>query len=173
MKNLFVLLIGILFFCTELVFADSSPGKPGAKVAFTDKQVIQLQPSVPQELTLELISSADQLEYTLHTSDALDIQLLDGDIYTKNKPLKIRLQIKSNQVGRFYIHCQVTTKTGDEILVSTISRVVVSSDTDQAATSLTASAPYDLRLNKTNSTGDYKILPSTESVSTAVDKQDE
>lgn len=174
MKNLFVLLIGILFICTELAFADGSPGKPGAKATFTDKQVIQLQPSVPQELTLELISSADQLEYVLHTSDGLDIQLLDSEIYTKNKPLKIRVQIKSNQVGRFYIHCQVTTKTGEETLVSTISRVVVSGDaTDGVARDIQAPAPYNIRSHKTHSTGDYKILPATESVSTAVDKQDD
>jgi hypothetical protein len=175
MKNIFVLLTVMLLVCTEFSYADNSPGKPGAKVSFTDKKLIQIQPLIAQKITLELVSSADQLDFQLKASDGLGVELIDSDIYTKNKPFSIRVQMQSQYSGRFYIHCQVTTKTGDETLVSTISRVVVSSsdDTDQAAINATAPAPYDLRLHKTNSAGDYKILPATESVSTAVDKQDE
>ncbi len=174
MKNIFVLMMSILFFCTSLAYAQNSPGKPGAKVAFTDKQIFQVQPLVAQVITLELVSSADQLDFQLQASDGLDLELIAADVYTKNKPLKIQVKIQSQYPGRFYIHCQITTKTGEETLVSTISRVVVSGDaTDGVARDIQAPAPYNIRSHKTHSTGDYKILPATESVSTAVDKQDD
>ena len=174
MKRLFLLIISMLFFYAELGYADNSPGKPGARAVFTDKQIIQIQPLIVKEITLEMVSSADQLDFQLQASDGLDLELIAADVYTKNKPLKIQVKIQSQYPGRFYIHCQITTKTGEETLVSTISRVVVSGDaTDGVARDIQAPAPYNIRSHKTHSTGDYKILPATESVSTAVDKQDD
>lgn len=162
MKKLFVLLLGVLSFCAEGVLANMSPGKPGAKVSFTDKQIIEVQAAVSQVINLELLSSADQVEYKLFASDGLVLEWLGDDDYVKNQPFTVRVKINASQVGRFYIHCQVTTKTGDETLVSTISRVVVSRGSNDEVTPVYPVA----RSNKINSTDDYKILTSSESITT-------
>lgn len=144
----------VYFFCLVIfLYSSVAFAKPGVDAQFIDKSVIYIQPQVIHQTQLRLISSADELEYSIKSSDGLNFKLLEKPIYVKGEVLDIPIELHSDLPGRFYLHVQLVVTDKDGKKASVISRVV-STEIDESPKILQKILPAE----------DVKLLPSTETV---------
>jgi hypothetical protein len=136
-----------------ILYSSVACAKPGVDAHFLDKGIIYIQPQISHQTRLQLISSADNLEYSIKASDGLGIKLLDNPAYVKGEVLNIPIELYSESPGRFYVHVQLVVTDQDGKKVRVISRVV-STETDESPQGLQKASPTD----------DIKLLPSTETI---------